>query len=237
MRSKQLFPRCVAILFVAGSAWAGAIQDPAAGVIDDNFSSPISTFTSFDPHLLPGGMLGLYNDTGYPIISLSLHTIINTGLTAADINSSFTCNSGPANPFFLNCGFTYVSSTGSLTIRFFGINSPDNDEDGGYDTESGEQEGIPTFNPGCLPTPDAPGCNQVGHFAFVFNNGFLTSGADLVNGWVAGTTSTANPTTLLFRGQPVFDAPGFSTTASPEPSSILLLGGGMFLLAGLARRR
>jgi hypothetical protein len=232
MLHRQLFLPCAAAL-LAASAWAGTIHDPAAGVESDNFSSALSTFTGvIDPHA-NGGVLGLYNDTGYLITSLSLHMMINTGLTPDDIGSSFTCNSGSANPFFKFCGFDYISETGSLTVNFFGVDPPDDDENGG-DAEIGEQEGIPPVVGACLLNPDSERCNLVGHFAFVFNNNFLTSG-EVFNGWVADATSVANPETRLFTGTPLFDAPQY-TLATPEPGSLVLLGCGILALACLSLR-
>ena len=235
MGNKQIILACIAIAFLACSASADTMQqDPAAGVESDNFSSPISKFVGqFDP-TANNGVIGFYNDTGDIITSLSLHTTIATNLTTADISSSFSCNSGTADPFFLNCGFAYVSSTGSLTINFFGVNPSDGDEFTGRDAEIGEREGIPPVTPACLPNPNAPGCQTVGHFAFVFNNNFQQTG-NLVDEWVPTTTSTANPNELLFDGPPLFDAPGFTT--APEPSSLLLLGSAIFALARFSRRR
>lgn len=233
MSPKRLFLPYTAAVFLTASAWAGTIHDPAAGVESDNFSTAIGAFRgTIDPHA-NAGVYGFYNDTGSIITSLSLHTIINTGLTPDDINSSFTCNSGSANPFFQFCGFNYISDTGSLTINFFGVNPPDDDESGAPDAEIGEQEGIPPVVGECLLHPDSVGCNLVGHFAFVFNNGFLTSG-EVTNGWIVDATSLANPKTLLFNGPPSFDAPQF--TVAPEPGSLLLLGGGILALGGLSLR-
>ena len=234
MGNRQIILGCVAVALLASSASADTLKDPAAGVESDNFSSPISKFVGqFDP-TANNGIIGFYNDTGALITSLSLHTTIATNLTTADISSSFSCNSGAADPFFLNCGFAYVSSTGSLTINFFGVNPSDGDEFTGRDAEIGEREGIPAVPPACLPNPNVPGCQSVGHFAFVFNDGFQQTG-NLVDEWVPTTTSTANPNKLLFNGQPLFDAPGFTT--APEPSSFLLLGSAIFALARFSRRR
>jgi hypothetical protein len=226
----HLFSGCAAIACLAASACAGTIQDPTAGVESDNFSSAISTFSgTFDP-TANNGILGLYNDTGAIITALFLHTTIAHNLSAADISLSFNCNSGAANPFFLYCGFDYIGSSGSLTISYYGVNPPDGDEFRGTDPEVGEQEGIPPADVACL--IDQVSCK--GHFAFVFNNNFLmTEGAS--NGWVPQTKSSADGVTLLFNGQPLFDPPKF--TASPEPGSLLLLGGGIFALGVLSRRR
>ena len=231
---KRFILGCIATAFLASSASADTMKDPAAGVEADNFSTSISKFVGTFSPTDNNGVIGFYNDTGALITSLSLHTTIATNLTNADISSSFSCNSGTANPFFLNCGFVYNSSTGSLTINFFGVNPSDGDETNGRDAEIGEREGIPTVVGPCLLTPDAPGCNVVGHFAFVFNDGFQETGK-LVDEWVPTTTSTVNPNTLLFNGPPRFDAPGFTT--APEPSSLLLLGSAIFALARLSRRR
>ena len=169
MGNKQIVLGCIAVAILASSASADTMKDPAEGVESDNFSSPISKFVGqFDP-TANNGVIGFFNDTGAIITSLSLHTNIATNLTTADISSSFSCNSGSADPFFLNCGFAYVSSTGSLTINFFGVNPSDGDEFNGRDAEIGEHEGIPPVPPACLPNPNAPGCQTVGHFAFVFN--------------------------------------------------------------------
>ena len=232
---KRLILGCVALALLVSSAFADTMpQDPAAGVESGNFSTGISKFVGqFNP-TDNNGIIGFFNDTGAIITSLSLHTTIAKSLTAADISDSFSCNSA-TDPFFLNCGFVYNSSNGSLTINFFGVNRPDGDELNGRDAEIGEHEGIPAVPAACLPNPNASGCNVIGHFAFVFNDGFLQTG-NLVDEWVPGTLSSADHQTKLFNGQPLFDAPGFTT--APEPSSLILLGSAaIFALARLSRRR
>ena len=223
--------------FLAASAWGDT--DPFAGVESDNFSTPISQFVStygstFDP-TANNGVVGLYNDTGNIITSLTLDTTIAKYLTAADIADSFTCNSA-GNPFFLHCGFGYNSSTGSLSIEFYGVNPSDADEFGGLADEIGEQEGIPPVVGACLVTPDAFPCNFVGHFAFVFNNAQSVEG-NQGNGWVAGTLSSANDGKPLFSGStgPKFSAPQF--TVAPEPSTLPLLAGELLALCCLFWRR
>ena len=230
MLHERFFLGCAAMAFLAASTWAGTIHDPTAGVESDNFSSAISTFRGpFDP-TANNGVLGLYNDTGAIITALFLHTTIAHNLTAADINLSFTCNSGTANPFFLHCGFDYIGATGSLTISFYGVNPPDGDELIGPDPEIGDQQGIPPVVGSCAGNLEF--CK--GHFALVFNNNYQLTGT-AINGWVPGTLSSADGVTPLFNGQPLFDTPQF--TLSPEPGSVLLLGGGIFALGVLSRRR
>src|ERR1039457_2136293 len=94
MLHKHSLLGCIAIAFLAVAAWAGVIQDPAAGVEADNFSSPISTLSgTFDP-TANGGVLGLYNHPGSIITALSLHTTIAEGLTSSDIGRSQTFGDG-----------------------------------------------------------------------------------------------------------------------------------------------
>jgi hypothetical protein len=215
------------------AALALADTDPKAGVEADNFSSPLSTFGAFNP-TANGGVVDLYNDTGTILDSLTLNTTIATSLTNADIAQSFSCNSGAQNPFFMYCGFNYNPSTGGLSIDFYGVNPPDGDEYNGSDDEVGEQEGIPPVVGACLLNPDTLVCNDVGHFAFVFNDDLSVAGSPN-NGWVAGTVSSANPGTQLFDGSPVFAPPLFN--AVPEPSTIPLLAGEVLALCGLSWRR
>jgi hypothetical protein len=231
MPYKRTLLGCVAILFLAASAWGD--MDPFAGVEADNFSYALSTFSGTFSPTQDGGVIGFYNDTGSIITSLSLQTTIEEGLTSAEISNSFTCNSGAANPFFLNCGFSYVSSTGSLTINFFGVNPADPDELDGFETEVGEQRGIPPVvgvgneeadvNDLAAAIEDSASVSyQVGHFAFVFVD--PTTGT---NGWQNNTPLFGNTT-------PDFGPPTFTL---PEPSTLPLLAGEVLALAGLFWRR
>jgi len=234
MMRKRLLAALMPLVVLAASAWGDAIQDPKAAVEADNFSTPLSQFTgAFDP-TSNGGVLALYNDTGAIVTSLSLDATIAKGLAPADIGSSFSCNSGPDNPYFLFCGFDYNTTTGALGIDFFGVNPPDGDELNGTSDEVGEQEGIPAVSAACLLAPEVDGCNGIGHFAFVFNNDLSVVGSG-DTGWVPTETSVANPNTPLFDGPPTITV-SYSTSA-PEPRSLLLLGGAVLALAGLSRRR
>ena len=115
------------------------------------------------------------------------------------------------------------------------MSPPDGDEFTGIDTEIGEQQGIPPVPAWCL-LPDLTNlpCGSVGHFAFVFNNNFLFSGSE-GNGWTTDTLSSVSGKPL-FLVPPMFDAPQYDT-AAPEPGSLVLLGGGIAALVGLARKR
>jgi hypothetical protein len=218
---------------LAASAWGDDAMDPKAGVESDNFSTPISQFNGvFDP-TANGGVLSLYNDTGKILTSLSLNTTIADNLTPADISSSFTCNSGASNPFFLFCGFDYVPTDGSLTIDFYGVNPPDPNELSGTESEVGLQRGIPPIDPACILVGHFQPCSYIGHFAFVFNDNLSIAGTG-GNGWTPDATSIANPSTLLFTNTPLF---GVQYGTAPEPSAFFLLGGGIFALAGWPRRR
>lgn len=111
--------------------------------------------------------------------------------------------------FFLDCTFTFNSDTDLLTIDFFGVNPADPLAETPCDTEFGEQEGIPTVQTGCA---------GVGHFVIDLNNGNVP-GANGVGGWAANSSFTV------------------SEVVTPEPSVGVLLGAGMLLIGGFARRR
>ena len=218
MKIKSLYAGGVVLLVLCGSASADIIPpDPDMSMDAGSFSTPLSKFTGFTPSQTSGGgILDLFNDTGKLLTSFSLTTFINTGLSNATIQSDFGCSTGP-NPFFKDCGITYDSITGELTISFFGVNPPDGDEQ--FSAETGEQEGIPTLKPGCNDrNADSSYCSGQGHFAISFNDNFSFTGDS--GGW----DPTASPT--LISRAPTFTLP------TPEPTTILLLATVLVAIAG-----
>jgi len=215
----------------------GIITDPRMSILEDQFSDPLTSTTVIVPDANGGGIFGFYNPTGVRITELTLTATIATGLDPTTISLAFACNGpndlgGFANPFFLHCGFNYVGATGVLTVAFWGTN-PLSEAD---QFQLGNHEGIPPLLPGCLPTPDAPGCTPLGHFAIDLN--------DTISVDSGGWSNAANP--LLFNpGQPVFGVAGFSNTfgfvpnefAVPEPTTTLLVGGAFLGLVCLKFRR
>ena len=83
------------------------------------------------------------NDTSL-LTSFTFETIINKGLSAETVSSSFSCLE--PSGYFLNCSVTYNSDTGDLKYFFSGVLPADGDETPGtgFDPEIGEHEGIPT---------------------------------------------------------------------------------------------
>ena len=233
---------CVAFVLTAASARADVVRDPTAGVEAGSFSNPITGLGSFNPSGDPGtpGLIGLFNNTGAFITQLALTTTIKTGLSATTIANAFTCNSSTnnqaPNPFFLNCAINYNSTSGLLSINFFGVNPSTGDEPDANDDEVGEHEGIPPILPSCINTPDVAGCTDVGHFVLVFNNDFVPvtdpNHPQLNNGW----TDPVNfgPNGALGNEVPTFNPPIIG--AAPEPSMAFLEFGGSALLLLIARR-
>jgi len=234
VRIQASIPAVLGLLFLGGTASADIIKDPDMAMDAGSFSSPLSQFTSFTPsQTTGGGILDLYNDTGHLLTSLSLTAYINTGLPQGLIASAFACSTGP-HPFFENCGITYDSVTGALTMSFFGVQPGDDDETS--DAEIGEKEGIPALKPGCEMHPDADGCGQ-GHFGISFNNGFSFEGD--TGGWVAsdqvnycppGSQGPCTTTYALFNGPP-----GFEVT-TPEPAAIVLFSTVLLVIAATRRK-
>ena len=122
---KRLVATCGLLAWLAASAWAGAIQDPAAWIDPGGGSPPFNGSASLDPGL---GTIDFFNNTGNLLTSIRLSTTINIGLSPADI-SQFHCGS----IFFLDCVITYTSGTGAFTMDFSGVLPPDSAlaDDGG----------------------------------------------------------------------------------------------------------
>ena len=235
MLSKRFVATCGMLAWFVASAWAGPIKDPAAQIDAGSFSNPLTGLGSFSPcgdldpitHLCTG-IIGLYNDTGFRLTSLSLSTNIDPSLPISTINSNFSCNDASSgNPFFLDCGITYDSGSGKLIISFFGVNPYAPPASAGGNDLVGAHEGIPAVPPGCLPHPDASGCTDIGHFALNFLD--LQS---LDNGWTDGSSDS-----LFVGGQtPTFGPPVYTDTATPEPGTSTLLVAGLLSFALLSRR-
>jgi hypothetical protein len=227
MFGKRWVATCGMLAWLTAPAWAGTIRDPAAQIDAGSGSSSFSNLGYFSPTGDNGtGIIALYNDTGGLLTSITLGTGINIGLSTATINSDFTCNdANSGNPFFLDCGITYDSGTGELTISFFGVNPyvPPTSASG-LDLR-GLHEGIPPLLPGCTSTPDGTGCTDVGHFAF----NFLSL---QTNGW----TDPNNAGLFVGGVPPTFDPPVYTDTPLPEPGTCTLLAAGLLSLALLSRR-
>ena len=201
--------------FLAATAPLPAdVFDPAIEVSPGGDSFPISTYiNNVQPDFQNGDLIfPLYNDTNSVIIGFSFQTTVNANLTT--VPNDFTCASG----FFIDCNATYDPVTGNLQFVFSGVYPEDGDPG---DDENGQQEGIPTLLPGCAPNPDAPGCNDVGHFNIT------------LQGWLLDSQTQG--------GQDIFPPGGVTLhnefTLAPEPGSIVLLGPAMLLAAWLIRRR
>lgn len=159
-----------------------------------------------------------YNPFAATIVGLKFDLTMNTGLNCSNgldsldcgTAGSFHCQSG----YFLTCGFTYNSGTGSMVIDFSGTIPQDGDPG---DSEVNEMEGIPPLLPGCLATPDSPRCGAVGHFNI-----------DLT-GW----SQAESP--LLFTGTPTFRVAEIDL--APEPATEVLIGSVLLLAAGLVGMR
>jgi len=238
MFSKPLVATCGMLAWLAASAWAGTIGDPAAWIDPGGGSNPFYGTGSFSPcgdidpiTLQCTGIVHLYNATGFLLTSISLSTTINTDLSAASVSGSsivldgypFECGDGTPK-FFLNCNISYAPDSGDLVISFFGVYPVHQAAPGDL---KGLDEGIPPLLPGCVSTPDGAGCDDVGHFSFNFLDFDLPAGS---NGW------TSDNTTLFPGGvTPTLDATS-TDTATPEPGASTLLAAGLLSLAWLYRR-
>jgi len=174
------------------------------------------------------------NDTGAVINSLEFDALIEMGLGdttivngvitsgAADntIFQNFTCDQIAG--FFQNCTITYTSSTGELSYLFAGTGSPlPPNANINFGDWQGEEAGIPACPAQYASTPAQ--C-------------YDPSGEDYDRGLftVAFNDFNANPDYINPTSPPSFT--GSYTVLTPEPSYVLLLASGLFLL-WFARRR
>ena len=231
-------------LLLAGSFRAqanGIIHDPAMGVEKGDFSTLIYQGVNFVPLSGGGGVFGFYNGSSQNITQLLFDVNIQPNLDPSVVAQAFTCDQGNLNPFFYNCNVQYVQSTGELGIAFYGTGQPPAPGTVTPADEAGLHDGIPPLLSGCSSTPDATGCNDVGHFAITLNNNFSLSGSN--GGW----NNTNSPGLFLNSGVTI-TAAVVSTTyypytgislppdlELPEPGTSLLIGGALLALALMAR--
>ena len=202
------FHRLLVAGFVAGLSMAAwATPIDPRISIDDGGLSPAIDVGNTFITVNGGGVFDYLNNTGQFITTLGFQTTVNTGIE--DFNSVFSCASG----FFLNCSFDYNGDTGLLKILFSGVNPEDHESEPECDSEAGEQEGIPSIQ---------EGCTNVGHFRINLN--------DL-------ESETGSWDTVSSNGQLQFEVQQINNTVLPEPSTLVLFGMSLLLIAGIARRR
>src|SRR5262245_23063900 len=127
---RSILLRSFLVAAAASATWASTIRDPAMDVQEDVLSDPVSHGIRIVPTANGGGLFGFFNDTGQLITALRFDLQALPGLSQDTIGANFFCGGGRAapNPFFLQCTIDYNSDNGHLTISFFGVNSPDDDE-------------------------------------------------------------------------------------------------------------
>ena len=200
------------------------------------------------------------NDTGAVINSLEFEAFIDTGLTVSNttivyntanpngevtsgpgspsdpsdpnpILANFSCaqqltiTGSPVNGFFQNCTVTYNTTTGDLSYLFSGTVPPfpDTGENVNRDDWHSEQAGIP-FCPVGLPATECD-VNNPSDPNNDFDRGLFTIGFE---GFQADSTAAADYNSpLSFTG----------SYTVPEPSYVLLLVSGLFLLWFVRRRK
>ena len=230
------------MLLCAGLRANGIISDPSMGVERDSLSTAIFQGSSFAPAAGGGGVFGFYNTYSQNITELMFTTDIVPNLSPALVQQSFTCDQGNANPFFFYCSIQYLPSTGELGIAFWGTNLPPAPGTVMPGDEVGLHDGIPPLLSGCLNTPDAPGCTDVGHFAITLNYNYSLNGT--LGGWnntnspglfnPNGVTITAaDISTMYLATPPLLQAP----PEVPEPGTLALVAFGFLGFAWAVKRR
>jgi PEP-CTERM motif len=236
--------RCPYILvavacLACGSARAnGIIHDPAMGVERGDLSTAIFQGSNFVPAGSGGGVFGFYNASVNNITELMFEVGIAPNLDLTTVQSSFSCDTGNANPFFFYCSVQYVPSTGLLGIAFWGTYPAPTPGTTSPPDEVGFHYGIPPLASGCAGTPDSPGCTDVGHFAITLNDNFSLNGVG--GGWndtnspglftANGVTFTATDISTVFGATP-------QDLNAPEPATFAMMGGSLIGLGWLVRRR
>ena len=204
-----MLKRLLLIVFLAGLSGAAWGQDFGLdlGCCSQPFNGSVTLTTT------GGGLFFFENDFETPITQLLFETTVKADLGVNFFNGK--CESG----FFQSCQDTYNNDTGDLQILFnTNFTGPDTGETP-CDPEKNEQEGIPS----------ALGCSQpTGHFVITLNDGFSDS-SDSSGSW--GNVIPNNAASLSIG---VVQINGVNV---PEPSSLGVLGMGLFLVAGLVRRR
>lgn len=217
------------IALAAGFAAVGSASiisrpgDPDIVIDPGALSNPLGLASNFlggtsnDCSVNPDGPNCFYNPFNGIITSLQFDIMIAPGLDFGDptIQSQFTCSSF----FFVNCSFTY-DQDGTLHILFSGV-VPD---DGGSNPA---MRGIPPLLPGCAATPDAPNCENVGHFDVNFDGWSFAETPNLFSS--QDPTPTFNVQSISVNGVPI--------DSMPEPASGVLLGSALLAAGAFARYR
>ena len=126
--------------------------------------------------------------------------------------------------------FNPSSAGGGFSLTFPGTNDLDLEFMGPQMFSPNSTDTIATFLPGPFTIMGGTGFpSPTGSFFFDVND--MTVGGDITSGLISGATG---PSVVTYTVNFETDAPIITT---PEPSSLMLLGGGFLALGGIARRR